>query len=53
LETLDTGNAETAKITDESVGDSNALDLSNTFGTEVQLAESGKLDEAKLAQALE
>lgn len=52
LEALDTGDAETAKITDESVGDSNALDLSNAFGTKVQLAESWKLDEAKLAQAL-
>jgi len=53
LEALDTGDAETAKITDEGVGNSNALDLSNAFGTEVQLAESGKLDEAKLAKALE
>lgn len=52
LETLDTGDAETAKITDESVGNSNALDLSNAFGTEVQLAEPGKLDEGKLAKAL-
>lgn len=52
LETLDTGDAETAKITDESVGNSNALDLSNAFSTEVQLAEPGKLDEAKLSQAL-
>ena len=29
----------------------NGLDLSNTLGTKVQLTETGKLDEAKLAQA--
>lgn len=29
----------------------NGLDLSNTLGTKVQLTETGKLDEVKLAQA--
>lgn len=53
LEALDGGDAKTAQIADEGIGNSNALDLSDTFGTEVQLSETRKLDEAEARQALE
>jgi len=51
LELLDGGNAKTAQVANEGIGDLNGLDLSNTLGTKVQLTETGKLDEVKLAQA--
>jgi hypothetical protein len=53
LEALDGGDAKTAQVADEGIGDSNALDLSNAFGTEVQLPKTGKLDEAEPIKALE
>jgi hypothetical protein len=53
LEALDAGDFETAQIADEGIGNSNVLNLSNTCGTETELSETGKLDEAESAKALE
>lgn len=52
LEALDAGDFKTAEIADEGIGNSNVLNLSNTCGTETELSETGKLDEAEGTQAL-
>lgn len=53
LEVLDSSDAKTAQIADESIGNPNAGHLSNTLGTEVQAAELRQLDHADLADALQ
>lgn len=52
-EVLDGGDAQATQITDEGIGDLNALNLSNTLSTEVQVVELGKLDQGDGANRLE